>query len=100
MNLGFSNCPFISLCIFTFALHFYADLLLYESEKEGWWGREEERKKGREKRKEKRGEEKKEKSGLVVRNPAANVGDTGSSPGPRRSHILRSIAWELGSSWS
>ena len=25
--------------------------------------------------------------GAVVKNPPANAGDTGSSPGPRRSHI-------------
>ena len=28
--------------------------------------------------------------GTVVRNPPANAGDTGSSPGPGRSHMLRS----------
>ena len=28
--------------------------------------------------------------GAVVRNPPANAGDTGSSPGPGRSHIPRS----------
>ena len=28
--------------------------------------------------------------GTVVKNPPANAGDTGSSPGPGRSHILRS----------
>ena len=28
--------------------------------------------------------------GAVVKNPPANAGDTGSSPGPGRSHILRS----------
>ena len=28
--------------------------------------------------------------GAVVKNPPANVGDTGSSPGPGRSHMLRS----------
>ena len=27
--------------------------------------------------------------GAVVRNPPANAGDTGSIPGPGRSHILR-----------
>ena len=26
--------------------------------------------------------------GAVVKNPPANAGDTGSSPGPRRSHML------------
>ena len=67
--------------------------------------RGEKEKKRREKRKDKKGEEKKEKrkgvsGGLVVRNLPANAGDTGSSPGPRRSHILRSITWELSSSWS
>ena len=65
----------------------------------------EKEKKRREKRKDKRGEEKKEKrkgvsGGSVVRNPPANAGDTGSSPGPRKSHILRSITWALSSSWS
>ena len=28
--------------------------------------------------------------GAVVKNPPTNAGDTGSSPGPRRSHMLRS----------
>ena len=28
--------------------------------------------------------------GTVVKNPPANAGDTGSSPGPGRSHLLRS----------
>ena len=28
--------------------------------------------------------------GAVVRNPPANAGDTGSSPGPGRSHMPRS----------
>ena len=28
--------------------------------------------------------------GAVVKNPPANVGDTGSSPGPGRSHKLQS----------
>ena len=28
--------------------------------------------------------------GAVVKNPPANAGDTGSSPGPRRSHVPRS----------
>ena len=28
--------------------------------------------------------------GTVVENPPANAGDTGSSPGPGRSHMLRS----------
>ena len=28
--------------------------------------------------------------GAVVKNPPANAGDTGSSPGPRRSHMPRS----------
>ena len=28
--------------------------------------------------------------GTVVKNPPANAGDTGLSPGPRRSHMLRS----------
>ena len=28
--------------------------------------------------------------GAVVKNPPANAGDTGSSPGPERSHVLRS----------
>ena len=28
--------------------------------------------------------------GAVVKNPSANAGDTGSSPGPGRSHMLRS----------
>ena len=28
--------------------------------------------------------------GAVVKNPPANTGDTGSSPGPGRSHMLRS----------
>ena len=28
--------------------------------------------------------------GAVVKNPLANAGDTGSSPGPGRSHMLRS----------
>ncbi|KAJ8791729.1 hypothetical protein J1605_020451 [Eschrichtius robustus] len=28
--------------------------------------------------------------GTVVKNPPANAGDTGSSPGPGRSHVLRS----------
>ena len=28
--------------------------------------------------------------GAVVKNPTANAGDTGSSPGPGRSHMLRS----------
>ena len=28
--------------------------------------------------------------GAVVENPPANAGDTGSSPGPGRSHMLRS----------
>ena len=28
--------------------------------------------------------------GAVVKNPPANVGDTGSSPGPGRSHMPRS----------
>ena len=28
--------------------------------------------------------------GAVVKNPPANAGDTGSSPGPGRSHMLRS----------
>ena len=28
--------------------------------------------------------------GTVVKNPPANAGDTGSSPGPGRSHMLRS----------
>ena len=28
--------------------------------------------------------------GAVVKNPPVNVGDTGSSPGPGRSHMLRS----------
>ena len=28
--------------------------------------------------------------GTVVENPPANAGDTGSSPGPRRSHMLQS----------
>ena len=28
--------------------------------------------------------------GAVVKNPPANAGDTGSNPGPRRSHMLRS----------
>ena len=28
--------------------------------------------------------------GAVVKNPPANAGDTGSSPGPERSHMLRS----------
>ena len=28
--------------------------------------------------------------GAVVKNPAANVGDTGSIPGPGRSHMPRS----------
>ena len=28
--------------------------------------------------------------GLVVKNPPANAGDTGSSPGPGRSHMPRS----------
>ena len=28
--------------------------------------------------------------GAVVKNPPANAGDTGSSPGPGRSHTLRS----------
>ena len=28
--------------------------------------------------------------GAVVQNPPANAGDTGSSPGPGRSHMLRS----------
>ena len=28
--------------------------------------------------------------GVVVKNPPANAGDTGSSPGPGRSHMLRS----------
>ena len=27
-------------------------------------------------------------SGAVVKNPSANAGDTGSSPGPGRSHML------------
>ena len=27
--------------------------------------------------------------GAVVKNPPANAGDTGSSPGPGRSHMLR-----------
>ena len=29
-------------------------------------------------------------SGAVVKNPPANAGDTGSSPGPRRSHMPQS----------
>ena len=29
--------------------------------------------------------------GAVVENPSANVGDTGSSPGPGRSHMLRGV---------
>ena len=29
-------------------------------------------------------------SGAVVKNPPANAGDTGSSPGPGRSHMPRS----------
>ena len=29
-------------------------------------------------------------SGAVVKSPPANAGDMGSSPGPRRSHMLRS----------
>ena len=29
-------------------------------------------------------------SGTVVKNPPANAGDTGSSPGPGRSHMPRS----------
>ena len=29
-------------------------------------------------------------SGAVVKNPPANAGDTGSIPGPGRSHMLRS----------
>ena len=28
--------------------------------------------------------------GAVVKNPPANAGDTGSNPGPGRSHMLRS----------
>ena len=28
--------------------------------------------------------------GAVVKNPPANAGDTGSSPGPGRSHVLQS----------
>ena len=28
--------------------------------------------------------------GAVVKNPPVNAGDTGSSPGPGRSHMLRS----------
>ena len=28
--------------------------------------------------------------GAVVKNPTANAGDMGSSPGPGRSHVLRS----------
>ena len=28
--------------------------------------------------------------GAVIKNPPANAGDTGSSPGPGRSHMLRS----------
>ena len=28
--------------------------------------------------------------GAVVKNPPASAGDTGSSPGPQRSHMLRS----------
>ena len=28
--------------------------------------------------------------GAVVKNPPASAGDTGSIPGPRRSHVLRS----------
>ena len=28
--------------------------------------------------------------GTVVKNPPANAGDTGSTPGPGRSHMLRS----------
>ena len=28
--------------------------------------------------------------GAVVKNPPASAGDTGSSPGPRRSHMLQS----------
>ena len=28
--------------------------------------------------------------GTVVKNPPANAGDTGSSPGPGRSHVLQS----------
>ena len=28
--------------------------------------------------------------GTVVKNPPANAGDTGSSPGPGRSHVSRS----------
>ena len=28
--------------------------------------------------------------GAVVKNPPANAGDTGLSPGPRRSHMLQS----------
>ena len=27
--------------------------------------------------------------GAMIKNPPANAGDTGSSPGPGRSHILR-----------
>ena len=27
--------------------------------------------------------------GAVIKNPPANAGDTGSNPGPRRSHMLR-----------
>ena len=29
-------------------------------------------------------------NGAVVKNPPANAGDTGSSPGPGRSHVLQS----------
>ena len=43
----------------------------------------------------KSGEKKKKKSGgfpggAVVKNPPANAGDTGSSPGPGRAHMPRS----------
>ena len=33
-------------------------------------------------------------SGSVVKNPPCNAGDTGSIPGPRRSHMLE--RWETG----
>ena len=36
--------------------------------------------------------------GTVVKNPPANEGDTGSSPGPGRSHIL--VATEQLSPWA
>ena len=38
----------------------------------------------------KRGDERDLPGGTVVKNPPANVGDTGSSPGPGSSHMPRS----------